>query len=48
MKFRNKHQLGPVTDEEETEVHRSLFYKTSIGDPVKVTLKKGLLNMPWF
>jgi hypothetical protein len=39
---------GPVENEEETEVHRSFYNKTGIGDTVKVNLEKGLLNIPWF
>ncbi|MDR3711232.1 MAG: hypothetical protein P4L51_00330 [Puia sp.] len=39
---------GPRRDEKETEVKKSLYNATRIGDTVKINCKQGLLRIPWF
>lgn len=39
---------GPRHEIKEVEVHKSLYKITSIGDTVKVSLRPGLLHIPWF
>lgn len=39
---------GPENTEKEVDVHGRVYRSVNIGDIVEVTLKKGLLRIPWF
>lgn len=39
---------GHHLDREEINIHRSLYYELNPGDKVKINLKKGVFNIPWY